>query len=46
MNVPVVASPLVSLMFLHQGNELFGGPSLCLKVVVITGASSGVHLEE
>ena len=35
VNVAVVAGALVSLVLLHQGNELLSGPSLGLEVVVV-----------
>ena len=34
---PVVASPLVRLMLSHKRDELLGGPSLCLEVIIIRG---------
>lgn len=42
----VARSTLVRLMLLHQRQELFGGPALCLEVVVVRCRGSGVHLED
>ncbi len=45
VNVPVVAGTLVGFMLLHQRNELLGGPSLGLEVIVVRRRSTGVHHE-
>lgn len=44
VNVAVVARTLVGLMLLHQGDELLGGPTLGLEVVVVGSGSASVHL--
>jgi hypothetical protein len=44
MNVAVVARALVRLVFLHQRNELLGGPALSLKVIVVGRRGTSVHL--
>ncbi|KAH3669438.1 hypothetical protein OGAPHI_001559 [Ogataea philodendri] len=43
VNVFVVARTLVSFEFLHQWQQLVGGPSLGLPVVVVRSRGSGVH---
>ena len=35
MDVPIVGSPLVGLVLLHQREELFGGPALGLPVIIV-----------
>lgn len=41
----VVASSLVSFVFLHERKKLLGGPPLCLEVVIVRCRSTRVHLE-
>jgi hypothetical protein len=44
VDVAVVARTLVGLVLLHQGDELLGGPSLGLEVIVVGSRGTGVHL--
>lgn len=45
MDVTVVARPLVCLVLLHERNELLGGPTLGLEVVVVRSRCTSVHHE-
>ena len=36
---------LISLMFLHEWEQLFGGPTLGLEVIVVGSAGPSVHHE-
>lgn len=45
MNIWIVASTLVGLVFLHQRNKLFGGPAFSLEVIVVGSGGPCVHLD-
>lgn len=45
VKVTVVAGTLVRLVFLHERNELFGGPALGLEIVIIRSRCTCVHHE-
>jgi len=45
MDITVVASSLIGLMFLHQRDEFFGGPALGLEIIIVGSRGTGVHHE-
>ena len=45
VEITVLTSPLIGLMLLHQRNQLLGGPTLHLEVVIVRSGRTSVHLE-
>ena len=45
MEVSIVASPLVGLVFLHQRKKLLGGPALGFEVIVVGSGCPRIHLD-
>ena len=45
VDVPVVASTLVGLVLSHERDQLLGGPTLALEIVVVASRRTGVHHE-
>lgn len=45
MDIPIVACSLVRLVLSHQRNELFCGPALGLKVIIVRCGRTRVHHE-
>ena len=44
VDVTVVARTLVRLVLLHEGDQLFGGPTFGLEVIVVRSRGTSVHL--
>jgi hypothetical protein len=44
MDLPVIASSLISLMLPHQRNQFLGRPALGLEVIVVRSRSTSIHL--
>lgn len=44
MDISIIARSLIRLMFLHQWNEFFCGPSLRLEVIIVRSRRTCVHL--